>query len=156
MGRRRAPWALALLAVVAVAAGITVVAARALGTEERPTRAEYLADVRAVCADYGEQLDRIPPPGDLSSPGAIVESLEQALPVLREQERAVRALRAPRVLEADLARFFRLTDRSLAELQAALDAALERALYPMATALTRFGERRNEAKAVARKIGFAC
>jgi hypothetical protein len=35
-------------------------------------------------------------------------------------------------------------------------AALERALYPMATALTRFGERRNEAKAVARKIGFAC
>ena len=68
----------------------------------------------------------------------------------------MRALRAPRVLEADLARFFRLTDRSLTELQAALDAALERALYPMATALTRFGERRNEAKAVARKIGFAC
>jgi hypothetical protein len=109
-----------------------------------------------VCAEYGVRLDRIPPPGDLSSPGAIVESLEQALPVLREQEEAVRALATPRALEADLARFFRLTDRSLAELQAALDAALERALYPMATALTRFGEVRNEAKAVARRIGFAC
>jgi hypothetical protein len=156
VGRRRHPWALALAAAVAVAAGITVVAARALDTDEPPTRDEYLADVQAVCARYGEELDRIPPPGDLSSPGAIVESLEQALPVLRKQERAVRALRAPPALEADLERFFRLTDRSLAELQTALDEALERALYPMATALTRFDEVRNEAKAVAHKIGFAC
>ena len=154
--RRRLAWTLALVAAVAVAAGITVVAARALETDEPPTRDEYLADVQAVCTRYGEELDRIPPPGDLSSPGAIVESLEQALPVLREQERAVKALETPPALEADLARFFRLTDRSLAELQTALDEALERALYPMATALTRFDEVRNEAKAVARKIGFAC
>jgi len=154
--QRRLAWTLALVAAVAVAAGITVVAARALESEEPPTRDEYLADVQAVCARYGEELDRIPPPGDLSSPGAIVESLEQALPVLREQERAVLALQAPAALEADLARFFRLTDRSLEELQTALDEALERALYPMATALTRFDEVRNEAKAVARKIGFAC
>ena len=154
--RRRLPWALGLLAAVALAAGGTVVAARALGGEERPTRAEYLAEVRAVCADYGARLDRIPPPGDVSSPGAIVESLEQALPLLREQEEAVRRLAAPSSLETDLATFFRLTDRSLTELQAALDAALERALYPMATALTRFGEARNDAKAVAQRIGFAC
>ena len=154
--QRRLPWTLALVAAVAVAAGITVVAARALHTDEPPTRAEYLADVQAVCARYGEELDRIPPPGDLSSPGAVVESLEQALPVLREQERAVKALETPPALEADLARFFRLTDRSLVELQTALDEALERALYPMATALTRFDEVRNEAKAVARRIGFAC
>ena len=154
--QRRLAWTLALVAAVAVAAGITVVAARALETDEPPTRDEYLADVQAVCTRYGEELDRIPPPGDLSSPGAIVESLEQALPVLREQERAVKALQTPPALEADLARFFRLTDRSLAELQTALDEALERALYPMATALTRFDEVRNEAKAVARKIGFAC
>jgi hypothetical protein len=148
--------ALALAATVAVASGITVVAARALDTDEPPTRAEYLADIEALCAQYGAELDRIPPPGDLSSPGAIVESLEQALPVLREQERAVKALQSPPALEADLARFFRLTDRSLEELQTALDEALERALYPMATALTRFDEVRNEAKAVARRIGFAC
>lgn len=154
--QRRLAWTLALVAAVAVAAGMTVVAARALETDEPPTRGEYLADVEALCARYGEELDRIPPPGDLSSPGAIVESLEQALPVLREQERAVKALQAPPALDADLARFFRLTDRSLVELQTALDEALERALYPMATALTRFDEVRNEAKAVARKIGFAC
>lgn len=153
--RARLPWLAALAAVVAAAAVAVVVAASAFGSDE-PSRDEYLAEVRAVCADYGVQLDRIPPPGDLSSPGAIVESLQQALPVLRRQEQAVQALEAPETLRADLARFFRLTDRSLAELQAALDAALERALYPMATALTRFGERRNEAKAVAHEIGFDC
>jgi hypothetical protein len=155
MGRRLA-WALGIVAVVVVGAGAVVVAGHALAGDDEPTRAEYLAEVHDVCARYNEELDRIPPPGDLSSPGAIVESLEQALPVLREQERAVKALVVPPELEADLQRFFALTDRSLAELQTALDAALERALFPMATALTRFGEVRNEAKAVARKIGFDC
>jgi len=153
--RRRLPL-LAVAVAVAAGAGITVVAAQALGDDDPPTREEYLADAHAVCADYGARLDAIPPPGDLSSPGAVVESLQQALPLLREQERAVQALAVPPALEPDLTRFFRLTDRSLAELQEALDAALERALYPMATALTRFGEVRNEAKAVARRIGFTC
>jgi hypothetical protein len=154
--RRRLPWLLAIAVAVAAGAGLTVVAAQALGGDDPPTRADYLEDVHALCADYGARLDAIPPPGDLSSPGAVVESLQQALPLLREQERAVQALAVPPALQADLARFFRLTDRSLAELQEALDAALERALYPMATALTRFGEVRNEAKAVARRIGFTC
>jgi hypothetical protein len=112
--------------------------------------------VEAICVEVNERLDRIPPPGDLSSPGAVVESLKQALPLLREQERDVRALSPPVSLRAALERFFRLTDRSLAELQAALDAALERELFPMATALTRFGEARDQAKLVGREIGFHC
>jgi hypothetical protein len=155
MARRR--WVLGafgLAAVVAGAAALVVVAATR-GADE-PTRAEYLARAEAICKDYGERLDRIPPPGDLSSPGSIVESLEQALPLLREQEDAVRALVAPAALRARLDRFYALTDRSLDELQAALDAALERELYPMATALTRFGDVRNQAKRVAREIGFRC
>jgi hypothetical protein len=154
--RRRLVWGLGIVAVAAVGAGVVVVGGGAFDRQDAPTKAEYLAEVHDVCAEYSERLDRIPPPGDLSSPGAIVESLEQALPVLREQERAVKALGVPPELDDDLARFFALTDRSLAELQRALDAALERALYPMATALTRFGEVRNEAKAVARTIGFDC
>ena len=156
MSRARAFRATALLAAVTAGATIAVVALAGGPDDNRPTRAEYVAQVDALCAGYAAQLDRIPPPGDLSSPGAIVESLEQALPVLRAQATAIRALRPPRADEARLRRFFRLTDRSLAELQAALAAALERALYPMATALTRFGERRDEAKAQARELGFAC
>jgi len=145
----------ALVVVGAVAATATVVAFGS-GGDDRPSHAAYVKDVNAICRDYGERLDRIPPPGDLSSPGAIVESLEQALPLLREQARTIRALQRPTGDEARVARFFRLTDSSLVALQAALDAALERALYPMATALTRFGERRDEAKSVARLLGFAC
>ncbi len=156
MRRARAFRATALLAAVAAGAIIAVVALAGGTDDSRPTRDEYVAQVDALCAEYAAQLDHIPPPGDLSSPGAIVESLEQALPVLRAQATAIRALRPPRTDEARIERFFRLTDRSLAELQAALAAALERALYPMATALTRFGERRDEAKAQARELGFAC
>jgi hypothetical protein len=147
---------LVLVVLALVAAGGTVVAARAFTTDEGPTRSEYVARVDAICARYGARLDQVPPPGDLSSPGAIVESLQGALPILREQEEAIRALPAPRALDADLAELFRLTDRSLEELQNALDAALERALFPMATALTRFGDVRNEAKVISRRIGFHC
>ena len=156
MRRARAFRATALLAAVAAGAIIAVVALAGGTDDSRPTRDEYVAQVDALCAEYAGQLDRIPPPGDLSSPGAIVESLEQALPILRAQATAIRALRPPRTDEARIGRFFRLTDRSLTELRAALDAALERALYPMATALTRFGKRRDEAKAVAKELGFRC
>lgn len=153
--RRRATLAASLAAIAGVA-GTVVVVAFGSQAREGPSHRAYVADVNAICEEYGQRLDRIPPPGDLSSPGAVVESLERALPVLRAQARTIRALPRPRADEQRLARFFRLTDRSLVELQAALDAALARALYPMATALTRFGERRDRAKAVARSLGFDC
>lgn len=155
MRGRRPGLALAVLcAGAAVLAALVVVEATRSAGE--PSRAGYLAAVETICQRYDERLDRIPPPGDLSSPGSVVESLRQALPVLREQEREVRGLAAPVELRRQLARFFTFTDRSLAALGEALDAALERALYPMATALTRFGEQRDEAKRVAREIGFQC
>jgi hypothetical protein len=153
----RGRWVLAVGALaVAVAVTGAIVVVDATRGSGGPSVPEYLASVEAICVEVNERLDRIPPPGDLSSPGAVVESLKQALPLLREQERDVRALSPPVSLRAALERFFRLTDRSLAELQAALDAALERELFPMATALTRFGEARDQAKLVGREIGFHC
>lgn len=154
MTRRRTLLAGAALAFAAGAAAVVIVAN--VGGAETPTRAEYLAAVEEICNEYGARLDKIPPPGDLSSPGAVVESLRAALPVLQEQEDRVRALEAPAALRARLERFFTLTDRSIAKLRDALDAALERALYPMAVALTEFGEVRDEAKRVAGAIGFRC
>lgn len=127
-----------------------------LSDTAEPTAAEYVASVNAICAEYAERLDAIPPPGDLSSPGAVVESLQAALPVLEEQAEALRDLPHPSSLDTDVEELFRLTDRSLAELRTALDEALQRALYPMATALTRFGETRDEAKRISRRLGFHC
>ena len=146
--------ALLLLAVAAATAAAVVVVAHGGGTPV--TRETFLQDVHAVCEDYGRRLDEIAPPTDLSSPGAVYESLGLALPVLREQEEAVRALEAPPELGDDLEEFYELTDRSLVELQTARDEAGARELFLMATALTRFEETRDEAKAVARRIGFDC
>jgi hypothetical protein len=155
MARRR--WVLGAFALGAVGAAVAalVVVAATRGAYE-PTRAEYLAAAEAICVEYGDRLDRIPPPTDVASPGAVVESLEQALPILREQEDRIRALAAPGELRSRLERFYRLTDRSLDALQEALDQALERAIYPMAVALTRFGDVRDQAKLLAREIGFDC
>lgn len=126
------------------------------GGDAAVTPEAFLEQVHAVCTSYGERLDAVRPPQDLSSPGAVYESLGLALPLLREQEDAVRALDAPAALRTDLDEFFALTDRSLVELQEAYDQAGARELFLMATALTRFEEVRDEAKAVARRIGFDC
>jgi hypothetical protein len=141
--------------LVAAAVLAAIVTSSGGGAGGPPVR-EYLTAVEKICAEYGARLDEIRPPTDLSSPGAVVESLQQALPVLVEQRDEVRALEEPGSLRGKLARFFELTDRSLAELRRALAAAMERALYPMAVALTDFGEVRDEAKVVAREIGFHC
>jgi hypothetical protein len=144
----------AFVLIAAATAAVVVVVAETGGSAT--THAEYVARVNAICVDYGKKLDAIPPPGDLSSPGAVVESLEQAIPILEDQADEIRALRHPSKDRADVAELHRLTDESLAHLQEALDQAQERALYPMAVALTSFGEARDEAKVVSRRLGFEC
>ena len=120
------------------------------------TQEEYVARVDAICVEYTKKLDAIPPPGDLSSPGSVVESLEQAIPLLEAQADEIRALKHPSSLDDDVDELNRLTDSSLVHLRDALSQAQERALYPMATALTSFGEARDEAKVVSRRLGFDC
>jgi hypothetical protein len=154
MTLRRSAFASLLLIVTAVVAAAVVVVAR--GGEPAVTRADFLEEVHGVCAYYGDRLDAVQPPVDLSSPGAVYESLGAALPLLRRQAAEVRQLDTPPALRADLAEFFELTDRSLVELEEAYEKAGERELFLMATALTRFEEVRDEAKAVAKRIGFDC
>ena len=126
------------------------------GGNAQPTRSEYLQRANAICTAYGKRLDRIPPPLDPASPGAIYESIGLALPVLREQSAKVRALAPPSVLRASVDRFFAHTDRSLDHLQRARQRAGRRELFPMVQSLSAFGEARDDAKRVARSIGFKC
>ena len=156
MRRRRT--LVAAAAAVAVAAGIVAGTVVALGGGDSPlpTRAEYLARVVAICETYGKQLDLIPPPSDPASPGAVFESIGQALPILRKQAKEIRALEAPKALRSRLDRFFELTDRSLAALERARREAGKRALFPMVQAISAFEEVRDQAKQVAHAIGFDC
>ena len=139
--------------IAAVTATVVVIVAETGGGA---TQEEYVARVDAICVEYGKRLDAIPPPGDLSSPGSVVESLEQAIPLLEAQADEIRELKHPTSLDDDVAELNRLTDASLVHLRDALGQANERALYPMATALTSFGEVRDEAKVVSSRLGFDC
>lgn len=143
-----------LLLVIALVAVAVVVGTRGGGSGV--TREAFLEQVHTVCIEYGERLDAIEPPTDLTLAVDVHASLAEALPVLQEQERSVRALPAPSSLRIDLDEFYELSGRSLAALRSARDAADRRDLYPMATALWRFEDLRDEAKAVAQRIGFDC
>ncbi len=90
MRRRRVTALLVLALLVAGAVTATLVFVNP-GEAKRPTRAQYLAHVSAVCEVYGRKLDRIPPPIDIASPGNVLASVKPALAILREQEARMRA-----------------------------------------------------------------
>ena len=144
-----------MLAIVGGGAAGAVVAFGGDDARE-PTRAEYLARVSVICETYGKQLDLIQPPTDPASPGAVFESISNALPILREEAKRVRALETPKALRARLDRFFELTDRSIVELARARNEAGKRELFKMVQALSAFEETRDRAKQLARAIGFDC
>ena len=145
----------AALVVAAATAAVVVIVGHGSGATA-PTRLEYLARVEAVCHQFGRRLDKIPPPTDPASPGAVFESINAALPILREQARRVRALDPPRELRRQLAPFFTLTARSLDALARARNYAHDRRLFPMVQAISAFETKRNQAKRIARSIGFKC
>ena len=68
----------------------------------------------------------------------------------------MRALAPPSAMQANVDRFFAHTDRSLDHLQRARGRAGRRELFPMVQSLSAFEEARDDAKRVARSIGFKC
>jgi hypothetical protein len=139
---------------IAVAAFVAFLAG--CGGSGEPTTAHYLKQVAAVCDRYGRQLDQIPPPADIASPGDIVDSVGRALPILRAEARTIRALRPPHALQSELTRFFALTDSSIAGLAEALQGARDRDFGEIGRGEIRFARAREAAKAVAATIGFKC
>jgi len=144
------------LGLVGMGGAAGIVFAFDRGDESRLTRTAYLRRVNAICEAYGKRFDRIPPPLDPASPGAVYESIGLALPLLREQSAKVRALPPPRDLTAQVDRFFALTDQSLRHLGRARRHAGLRELFPMVQALSAFEESRDAAKRVMRSVGFKC
>jgi hypothetical protein len=144
------------LGLVATGAAAGIVFAFDGGDHSRSTRTTYLRRVNAICEAYGKRFDRIPPPLDPASPGAVYESIGLALPLLRAQSTKVRALAPPGALKARVDRFFALTDESLDHLGRARRHAGQRELFPMVQALSAFEKSRDAAKRVMRSIGFRC
>jgi hypothetical protein len=121
-----------------------------------PSRDVYLARARAICSEYSKRLDRIPPIQDPTLLGTVVESTNAALPILHEQADRIRALTAPVALQAQIDRFFRLTDRSIETLESVRDAAKHLDSNNVGVDLIRFGKQSAAAKRVGRRIGYGC
>jgi len=154
--RRKTLLLVLTLGLVAAGAAAGIVFAFEGGDHSRLTRAAYLRRANAICQTYAERLDRIPPPLDPASPGAVYESIGLALPLLREQSAKVRRLAPPRSLTSKVDRFFMLTDRSLGHLERTRRHAGRRELFPMVQALSAFEKSRDAAKRVMGSVGLNC
>ena len=102
-----------------------------------PTKAEYFARVAAICRIYGPQLDKIVPP-DVSEPANVMEAVSRALPIVKAQIQAVRALATPAELRSQLAHWFKLHDLRIAKLEDAVRAARRLDLTAMSFAYVEF------------------
>ena len=126
------------------------------GGEAEPTQRQYLARVSSVCRSYARRLERVAAPSDPAAYGNVISSVEQVVPLLRAQQAAMRAVRAPSALGPRLDRLYVLNRRSVAELEAALQAAKRRRAGGVATGLIRFSTLRDQVHGLAVAIGIEC
>jgi hypothetical protein len=158
MGQPNRRWYIGLAAVcvlVAVAfAGAFVLVFSSGKSEAAPTKSQYFARVAAICRFYGPKLDKIPPPIDVTIPSEITESVRKVEPVLRAEADAVRRLKPPHELRAQLARWNELNNRSIAKLGEALRAAKKIDLRGIQVAYVEFVVTGAKAQRLGHKIGF--
>jgi hypothetical protein len=109
-------------AVSVVGAGAAAILVFSPTSRAEPTRAEFLAQVAAICRVYGPKLDKIRPP-DVAEPANVIAAVSSALPLVSAQQRQVRKLEAPPEMRDELARWFDLQDRRVGMLKTALAAA---------------------------------
>jgi hypothetical protein len=142
-------------AALAAAAAVALVLAFASGTSEAaPTKSQYFARVAAICRLYGPKLDKVPPPIDVTIPSEITESVKKVEPVLRAEAKAMRRLKPPRELRAQLERWNQLNDQSIAKLGEALRAADKTDLRGIQVAYVEFVVTGVKAQKLGHSIGF--
>jgi hypothetical protein len=125
---------LVVLVTTAVVA-LTTLLGESRSAETREAR--YLAQVAAVCQLYGPRLDRIRPP-DVAEPANVIDAINRVLPLLRAQERRLRALEVPPELRSRVTRWFRLQDRRLGFLEQAVAAGRKQDFRTMSVAYVDF------------------
>ena len=148
-------WLGTACAVLAAAIAAGLVLAFGTGTSEAaPTKSEYFARIAAICRLYGPELDKVPPPLDVTITSKIVESVRQVEPLLRAEAAAVRRLKAPRELRDQLARWNELNQQSIAKLGDALRAAEKTDLRGIQIAYVEFVVTGAKAQKLGKTIGF--
>jgi hypothetical protein len=126
------------------------------GSAAEPSRKAYLTHVSSVCQTYARRLERIPAPSDPAAYGDVIASLRRVVPLLRAQERAMRAIEAPSALQLTVGRLFALDRSSIAALESALAAAQRRDAGGVANGLVRFSSLRDRVHSLAVAVGIRC
>jgi hypothetical protein len=126
------------------------------GSAAEPSQQAYLTHVSAVCQSYARRLERVPAPSDPAAYGNVISSLERVVPLLRAQERAMRAIQAPAALQPTVGHLFAIDRSSIPPLQSALRAARRRDAGGVAKGLTRFSSIRDRVHSLALAIGVRC
>jgi hypothetical protein len=157
MGLSRRWYALLGVACTLIAGGVAatiVLAFNGSKAAAAPTKEQYFAQIAAICRKYGPQLDKIPPPIDISVPSELWVAARKALPVLQAEADAVRRLTPPPELRDKLARWIKLNDASISELARSLRAAKEMNLLGVEGAYVSYIVRGTKAQHLGKSIGF--
>jgi len=141
--------------LVVLAAALTVWSGVG-GSAAEPSRKAYLTHVSAVCQTYARRLERVPAPSEPAAYGDVISSLQRVLPLLRAQERAMRAIHAPSPLQLTVGRLFEIDRSSIAALEPALAAARRRDAGGVANGLARFSSVRDRVHSLSVAIGIRC
>ena len=126
------------------------------GSAAEPGRKAYLTHVSTVCRTYARRLERVPAPSEPAAYGDAISSLQRVLPLLRAQERAMRAIHAPSPLQLTVGRLFEIDRSSIAALEPALAAARRRDAGGVANGLARFSSVRDRVHSLSVAIGIRC
>jgi hypothetical protein len=119
------------------------------------TRSAYVAQLQRLCREAGRKLAQVPAPAS-SNPQAIANSIERALPVLRQAIADEEKLKPPRELEARAKRAFELSDASVQALEESRRKAAAGDGPGAIEALSRFEQVRNRARTAGIALGLRC
>jgi hypothetical protein len=157
--RRHALPAAALLAVAGGAALLVLWVGGVFdggGSEDSTlSRTAYVAQLQQLCREAGRKLAQVPAPSN-SDPRALVNSIDQALPVLRQTIANEEKLKPPRELEAQAKRAFELSDKSVRALEESRRRAAAGDGPGALRALTQFEQVRDRARRAGLALGLRC
>ncbi len=123
-------------------------------TETEPRRlskAEYVRRADAVCAEYDRRLARLPKPRNVE---ALVDVVDEALPIAREGIAKLRALEPPADLEPAVERWLERNDENVERMEMLRDAAGEGNRLRVQRIASAAAENEREADELARQIGL--
>jgi homospermidine synthase len=153
---------LSAAALVAVAGGAAVIVLWVGGVfdggqnkTDTLTRSAYVAQLQRLCREASRKLSQVPAPAG-ANPQAIANSIEQALPVLRQAVTDEEKLEPPKELEAQAKRAFELSEQSVQALEESRSKAKAGDAPGALKALAKFEQVRDRARQAGIALGLQC